>query len=691
MRRIRLNLIRTFWPHRPTAIVTVYLTLLFLVIGGVMFTRNPSFGVNNNPQLYRLLSAEPAWLNVSRPLMEQDLRGRVILLDFWTFCCINCQHIVPDLQRLEAEFGDRLLVIGVHSAKFRNEQESAAIGSAIVRYGIHHPVVNDADFRVWQGLGVHSWPTLMLFDGNGRLVNDWSGEGHYADVQSAITRLISNTDAATLNRQPLPIALEKDKPQQRAQAKALSYPAKLAYLPDWQGQPALVISDSGHHRILLTNLDGQILTSIGNGQANFADGDFASAGFNQPQGVLARGDKIYVADTANHRLRLIDLTTKRVSTLAGTGERGNILRRSAPAITNGRLTTPMASPWDLAWYPNDHSIAIAMAGTHQLWIYDTLTTTLSPLAGNGRESIDDGGFPYNSLSQPSGLSVHGDTLYFVDSETSSLRQLKNGNISTLIGEGLFEFGLVDGDRGRGRLQHALGLVASDTGVYIADSYNHALRFYDFKTAQLTTLMGNGSAGDQLGEASNARLNEPNGVILIQNQLWITDTNNHAIRRFDLSDHRLTDWSVRLASVTGADQPTESANAATPIADSTPLPNRIVQDWPNVAAGKPLSLTLKLPAGWHLNAEAPNWLQLDDLTTNRRIQALDPLQLAKHPLTLLALTANHRYRLSGSLYYCPQGDATTCLLASVQQELVLTPSSATTAGGRAEGILTITLP
>ena len=89
------------------------------------------------------------WLNTDRPLSLKDLRGKVVVLDFWTFCCINCMHVIPDLQRLERKYSKELVVVGVHSAKFENEKDSDSIRQAILRYDIEHPVVNDADFKIW--------------------------------------------------------------------------------------------------------------------------------------------------------------------------------------------------------------------------------------------------------------------------------------------------------------------------------------------------------------------------------------------------------------------------------------------------------------------------------------------------------------------------------------------------------------
>jgi thiol-disulfide isomerase/thioredoxin len=102
------------------------------------------------------------WLNTATPLRLADLRGKIVLLDFWTYCCINCMHIIPELTALERKYPNELVVIGVHSAKFHNEGDSENIRQAILRYEIQHPVVNDRDFRIWRSYAVRAWPTLMV-------------------------------------------------------------------------------------------------------------------------------------------------------------------------------------------------------------------------------------------------------------------------------------------------------------------------------------------------------------------------------------------------------------------------------------------------------------------------------------------------------------------------------------------------
>src|SRR5215475_7196021 len=119
------------------------------------------------------------WLNTDKPLSLAALKGKVVLLDFWTYGCINCIHIIPDLKKLEAKYPNQLVVIGVHSAKFLNEKGTENIRQAILRYEIEHPVVNDKDFEIWQSYTARSWPTLVLINPKGKEVGRHSGEGIY--------------------------------------------------------------------------------------------------------------------------------------------------------------------------------------------------------------------------------------------------------------------------------------------------------------------------------------------------------------------------------------------------------------------------------------------------------------------------------------------------------------------------------
>ena len=570
------------------------------------------------------LTDEKEWLNVSRPLTPDDLKGRIVLVDFWTYCCINCIHIMPDLAYLERKFGDKLTVLGVHSAKFLNEKDNENIRSAVLRYNIHHPVVNDKNFQIWKKMGVRAWPTLVLLNPQGVVVGAYSGEGHREDLEEKIEKLISKNEGELVET-PLPIQLE----MKSAPRTYLKFPGKLAYAED---RKLLFISDSGHNRIVATNLKGEVQFTIGSGVEGLKESQFRN-----PQGMAYNNGMLYVADTGNHLLRAIDLENRTVQTIAGNGKQG--LPRELKE--NEALTVALSSPWDVKFYPDDKHLAIAMAGTHQLWGYDIATQTVSILAGNGRESIDDGAYPDNALSQPSGLSPVGDSLYFVDSETSSLRVLRQGKVETLIGTGLFDFGFKDGIQGRALLQHPIGVYADKEAVYIADSYNHSIRKYDLASKQLTTILGNGKRGE---------LNEPNDILKIGGQFYIADTNSN----------RLRIWK----NIETLEIKESSSVKKQPAAQ---LPNIVKTPVVNAQAGV-VNIDIHVPNGWKINHEAPSYLALFGKQESAiAVWERDELMQLQVPTTALA---EGHYTLQGTLYYCQDKPDAPCLLQSVSQEIQL---------------------
>lgn len=593
------------------------------------------------------LAQQADWLNTSRAITADDLKGRIVLLDFWTYCCINCMHVIPDLHALEEKYGEQLTVIGVHSAKFTNEQDSENIRQAMLRYDITHPVVNDADFAIWKAFDANAWPTFVLLNPQGEVAGRWSGEGHYAAMDAAIGKLAEQS-GANLNTTALPMALERDK----APRSILSFPAKLDIAPDVGGAPMLFVSDSAHHRILGLRLDGAIALEIGSGEQGLQDGGYETARFHSPQGVLwdAEHQTLYVADTENHALRGIDFAAQQVYTMAGDGEQG----RQRALKGADALTTRLASPWDLAFYPDAQHITIAMAGTHQLWLYDRAARKLSVLAGNGRESIDDGTYPSNSLSQPSGLSVAGENLYFVDSETSSLRRMQAGRIKTLIGTGLFDFGYKQGGMGVALMQHPLGVATGKNGaIYVADSYNHAIRRYDPKTEQLGDFAGTGTRGDADGQKAQAQFNEPNDVAEWKGKLYVADTNNHRIRVIDADTGEVTSLALK---------PLPS-----PVAYDPDLPQTLKLE---AASIRPTGTTLgvMLDKGWKLNEDAPSYLALFRNDSVHAQEASFDREQLKNGVVLPDLQLGAEYVLQGTLYYCEDKEGSVCLIKSVEQEL-----------------------
>jgi thiol-disulfide isomerase/thioredoxin len=470
------------------------------------------------------------WLNTDRPLSLRELRGKVVLLDFWTYCCINCMHILPDLKRLERKYADSLVVIGVHSAKFFTEQETENIRQAILRYDIEHPVVNDNQMIVWQQYAVRAWPTLVLIDPSGKIVGYHSGEGIYEIFDRAIEGVIRTAEAkGTLKRGAPNFRLERDKEPRTA----LRFPGKV--LAD-ERTNRLFIADSNHHRILVVSLkDNRVEMVIGAGTPGLRDGAFEAAQFNNPQGMAydPDADALYIADTDNHAIRKADLRKRTVETLAGTGEQS---RAYPPRAGKGREIA-LNSPWDLVLLGD--TLYIAMAGSHQLWRLNLKTLEAEPHAGTGREACIDGSLRTCALAQPSGITTDGKKLYFADSEVSCIRAADidpNGMLETLVGGDLFEFGDVDGFGREARLQHPLGVVYVDGMLYVADTYNNKIKRLDPRTRKIETVFGTGAAGARDGDAPT--FDEPGGITYAHGKLYIADTNNHLIRVADLKTRRV---------------------------------------------------------------------------------------------------------------------------------------------------------
>lgn len=459
------------------------------------------------------LSGGESWLNTAHPLTVAALRGRVVILDFWTYCCINCMHVLPDLARLEAKYRDTLVVIGVHSAKFTNEGELACLRHAIARYEIAHPVVNDRRFAIWRAYGVRAWPTLVVIDAAGYVVGTISGEGHGALLDEIVGALVEEARGQGVLAPSAAVSAHDD-----PNGDVLRYPGKLV-VDEASGR--LFIADTNHHRVLVAAVDGQITRIIGGAGAGAQDGALADATFRHPQGIAADEDVLYVADTGNHLLRAIDLAAGTVRTLAGTGEQSR-----APARGSGPgRDAALNSPWDLALA--DGHLFVAMAGAHQVWVVNPSSGDAGPYAGTGREARADGARWEAAFAQPSGISADDRHLFIADSETSSIRAIdrRTDRVDTIVGLDLFEFGDRDGVGDEVRLQHPLGVAAWKGLVYVADSYNHKIKVLDPVNRRVHVLAGTGRPD---------LFFEPGGLSVGLGWLWVADTNHHVVQVVDLT-------------------------------------------------------------------------------------------------------------------------------------------------------------
>ena len=458
------------------------------------------------------------WLNTGgRALSLADLRGKVVLLDFWTFCCINCLHVLDELRPLEERYADVLVTVGVHSPKFEHEADPAALAAAVERYEVHHPVLDDPDLVTWAAYTARAWPTLVVVDPEGYVVAQVSGEGHAHALDRLVAGLVAEHEAkGTLHRGDGPYVPPAPPDTD------LRFPGKAVRLPGG----TLLVSDSGHHSLVELAEDAEtVLRRIGTGTRGRTDGDPTTATFAEPQGLCLlppevaaeTGYDVVVADTANHLLRGVRLADGAVTTVAGTGAQ---LMQGDPQPAAGDSRTPLSSPWDVVWSPVVHQVVVAMAGVHQLWAFDPVTRAMTVWAGTSNEGLLDGPLADAWFAQTSGLAVDGERIWLADSETSSLRAVEQGAVSTAVGQGLFDFGHVDGPGETALLQHPLGVtLLPDGSVAVSDTYNGAVRRYDPSTGEVTTLL--------------AGLAEPSAALVAGEHLIVVESAAHRLTRLRL--------------------------------------------------------------------------------------------------------------------------------------------------------------
>ena len=438
-------------------------------------------------------------------------------------------HMLPRVRQLEAAFGEALVAIGVHAGKYHRERSTEAIAEACRREGIRHPVVNDRQFRFWRANSVAAWPTITIVDPEGYVVAQQAGELPYEPLHEFLQGLIEeHEEKGTLDRSPW--TLEKE--PEPVDMGTLRYPGKIA--ADIEGR--IAVSDTGHHRVLFGHALGnsfEVRAVIGSGEAGFADGSFDEARFREPQGLALAGDMLIVADRGNHAIRMVDLQAGSVATMAGTGRLG-----TGSIVSGDPLGTDLRSPWDVLLH--DYGLFIAMAGSHQIWRLDLREGTLAPHSGSGREDIADGPAPDAALAQPMALATDDERLFFADAETSSVRMTSfepGGEVTTLVGTGLFDFGDRDGVGEEVRLQHAGGLAwgPGNHRLWIADTYNGKLKTLDPDTRRVETV-----------EPFEEELSEPMGLAAAGHYMLIADTGRHRILRVDQIDKRVVELKVDAA-------------------------------------------------------------------------------------------------------------------------------------------------
>jgi DNA-binding beta-propeller fold protein YncE len=514
---------------------------------------------------------------------------------------------------------------------------------------------------------VRAWPTQVLIDTAGYVVAQVAGEGHYSVLDGAIGELVAEAKKrGTLDARPLKFALERAKTGDLP----LAFPGKV--LADERGD-RLFVADSNHNRVVVTKLDGTFLYSIGSGARGRRDGAFQDASFDAPQGLVldpSDNSTLYVADTRNHLLRRVDLKGRTVETAAGTGaqSRDHSLR-GGPA-----LTTPLSSPWDLALA--GRALYVAMAGPHQVWKLDLDTRQVSLYAGTGREARSDGKRLGDfkdpeaaTFAQPSGLAFGDATLYVADSESNIVRAVTGEEVRTLAGGDLFEFGDRDGEGDAVRFQHPLGLALVGGRLFVADTYNHKLKVLDPRNGRVSTFAGTGKPGQTDG--ARPEFYEPGGISPARGKLYVADTNNHAVRVVDLATKQtktLVLSGLKPPDVNDAVAEVADLDEAAPHAEWSKLPPQLLA----AAGDATLVVEVALPAGHHLNPDAPNRYTVTVEGGAQRLAAGEPgagddlLALTgkvkelplRVPLRAFVARAT-RLRVSLRLYYCREDNTGVC--------------------------------
>ncbi|WP_037335618.1 NHL domain-containing thioredoxin family protein [Saccharomonospora piscinae] len=476
------------------------------------------------------LTGDAWWNTGGTPLTLAGLRGKIVLLDFWTSGCVNCLHVLDELRPLEDEFHDVLVTVGVHSPKFAHEGGRDSVAAAVARYDVRHPVVSDPEMALWQQYAVKAWPTLVLVDPEGYVVHVAAGEGHGEALRRVIAELVAKHESeGTLRRGALDRTeadpADGDKTAETAETDEdapLHFPSKAVVTAEGR----VLVADTARHSVAEFASDAEtLLRRFGDGTRGAADGAFDVASFAEPSGLTLLpthvaervGYHLLVADTANHLLRGIDLRTGAVRTVAGTGRQWRDGEHSGSA-----LDVDLTSPWDARWWDAAGGVIVAMAGNHTLSVFDPVAGTISRFAGTTVEGLRDGQAGEAFFAQTSGLAVAGERLWLVDAETSALRYLEpDGDsggfqVRTAVGHDLFTFGHRDGPADRALFQHPVDVtVLPDGAVAVADTYNGAVRRFDPAEGTVTTL--------------RQGLAEPTGLVVTDGGVLVVESAAHRLR------------------------------------------------------------------------------------------------------------------------------------------------------------------
>ena len=611
------------WEYLLSALFSAFLLLLF----AYLWTTREEWGSANTAQ-YNQDAVIPAathevfnqkdWMNVSRPLTANDLKGRILLLVFQNSSSLNFLHVLPRLEELYQDLKDQLSIVLVHSPSFANEAHPDTIRNFLILNRVDFPVVLDSDLQIWKAYGLKAWPTFVLLDPEGNIKQTLSGERDLSQVKNEIQQLAEQYEGQFQTRL-LPYSLERlQAPSKRG---PLSYPTQLAYTQDNDQRPMLIIADSGNHQVKGVRLDGSVVFSAGMaGKRGLMDGSIRYSKFNTPRGIIARDHYVYVADSGNHALRRIDFKDGVVETLLGTGKIGYL--RSTSELRS-RKKIALSSPWDLAFFPTERQITISMAGSDQLWTYHLGNKDVKLLLDQ-RSHL------------PSALARHLSHLYLLSAGNGKLNRVKQGKMESLFPN-------------EAPLQYPQGISADSSGIYVTDTYNHLIRHYDPIRQESEILLGS-DRGAQGGDFSKAQFNEPRGILKVGDKLYIADTNNHQIRVADLKTKKVSTLGVydNRQKNLAPTRLQKKENQLEPLVNMESYPRILIE------ASETTTLSVIAQPQSTLHQVAPSHFTLYRKQADGELNTLlklDREQLLQRDIVLPKVEKGATYRLRGSLYYC----------------------------------------
>ena len=626
-----------------SVILLIAVALIFLWLMVSIFLAIYNKITFNTSDLNRISLVEKGnWFNVVKPLKNSDIEGKIVVMHFWSYSCSSCVESIEKLKELDAKNPDSLAIIGVHNPIFDNEKNYNSVKKAVIRHEISYPVINDSRLELAKKFNIKNNPSFLIFGLSGRADKKYVGSDSIDKVIKRTQELIDK-NKFSINHSRLPIVLEKN----ITIASLLTSPTKIIYEENfsYKGRefPAFIIANSGQNSVLISNMMGEIILKIGSGIRGMVDGDIAEAKFSYPQGILYDNKNLYIADTGNNSLRIVDFETQKVKTIIGSGEQGEALqvkRIDAKSID-------LSAPTDLEFFPDDSNIAISNSGTNQILVFDIKNKNISILAGNGEKGEDDGVYPENSLAQTTDMAVYSNKLYFVDGLTSNLRVVnKDGVLKTLYS-----------NKSSKKLQNPRGLIVDDTGAYISDSFNHVIRKYDFNSQQLNTLFGF-DRGEDVGTKTS--FDEPSGLVSIIDKLYVIDTNNNRV----LAVNRVKGSSTLLDLI-----PPQKLYKETFVEY---LPNLQKSQDIFVRPEAEINININVKQGWKINQIGPSFINLLELKDEKNatlIASYDWNAILLKKIDSLKLKKDQEYLLQGKIYFCRNSVNSLCYIKSYEQKII----------------------